>query len=44
MVGKVVCGGSHSGVLTARGRKCYMWGLNRNGQTGTNVKVLIFCG
>mmetsp|Transcript_15660 Transcript_15660/g.29478 ORF Transcript_15660/g.29478 Transcript_15660/m.29478 type:complete len:484 (+) Transcript_15660:82-1533(+) len=38
-VGKVVCGGSHSGVMTARSRKCYMWGLNRNGQTGTNIKA-----
>ena len=28
------------GVLTQRGRRCYMWGLNRNGQTGTNIKVL----
>jgi alpha-tubulin suppressor-like RCC1 family protein len=39
VVCKVVCGGSHSGVLTARARACYMWGLNRNGQTGTNIKV-----
>eukprot|EP00607_Mallomonas_marina_P006606 CAMPEP_0182434360 /NCGR_PEP_ID=MMETSP1167-20130531/69360_1 /TAXON_ID=2988 /ORGANISM="Mallomonas Sp, Strain CCMP3275" /LENGTH=520 /DNA_ID=CAMNT_0024624159 /DNA_START=404 /DNA_END=1966 /DNA_ORIENTATION=- len=29
----VVCGGSHSGVVTESGR-IYMWGLNRNGQCG----------
>jgi hypothetical protein len=34
----VVCGGSHSGVVTTSGG-IYMWGLNRNGQTGTGVKV-----
>jgi hypothetical protein len=34
----VVCGGSHSGVVTTSG-SIYMWGLNRNGQTGTGVKV-----
>ena len=37
-VTRVVCGGSHSGVLT-EGGKIYMWGLNRNGQTGTGMKV-----
>lgn len=39
VVGKVVCGGSHSGVLLSRTRRIYMWGLNRNGQTGTNIKA-----
>lgn len=37
-VARVVCGGSHSGVLTEGGR-LYMWGLNRNGQTGTGIKA-----
>jgi E3 ubiquitin-protein ligase HERC4 len=38
VVSKVVCGGSHSGVITEQGR-IYMWGLNRNGQTGTGIKA-----
>jgi alpha-tubulin suppressor-like RCC1 family protein len=38
VVKSVVCGGSHSGVMTKSG-KIYMWGLNRNGQTGTGLKV-----
>jgi hypothetical protein len=37
-VKSIVCGGSHSGVVTKNG-KIYMWGLNRNGQTGTGLKV-----
>lgn len=37
-VKNVVCGGSHSGVITNNGN-IYMWGLNRNGQTGTGAKV-----
>jgi E3 ubiquitin-protein ligase HERC4 len=32
-----VCGGLHSGVVVEDGR-VYMWGLNRNGQTGTGAK------
>lgn len=38
VVQSVVCGGSHSGVVTRNGQ-IYMWGLNRNGQTGTGLKV-----
>ena len=38
VVTRVVCGGSHSGAVTERGA-VYMWGLNRNGQTGTGMKV-----
>jgi alpha-tubulin suppressor-like RCC1 family protein len=38
VVTRVVCGGSHSGVITRRGA-IYMWGLNRNGQTGTGIKA-----
>mmetsp|Transcript_16577 Transcript_16577/g.24937 ORF Transcript_16577/g.24937 Transcript_16577/m.24937 type:complete len:602 (+) Transcript_16577:124-1929(+) len=34
----IVCGGSHSGVMTKSGG-IYMWGLNRNGQTGTSIKA-----
>lgn len=34
----VVCGGSHSGVITQNGH-VLMWGLNRNGQTGTGSKA-----
>mmetsp|Transcript_24318 Transcript_24318/g.35630 ORF Transcript_24318/g.35630 Transcript_24318/m.35630 type:complete len:598 (+) Transcript_24318:102-1895(+) len=37
-VAKIVCGGSHSGVMTQAGG-IYMWGLNRNGQTGTGIKA-----
>lgn len=33
----VVCGGSHSGAITDRGR-VFMWGLNRNGQCGLGSK------
>lgn len=34
---KVACGGSHSAALTDTGR-LFMWGLNKNGQCGVNVK------
>lgn len=37
-VTQVVCGGSHSGVLTESGR-VFMWGLNKNGQLGLGIKV-----
>lgn len=37
-VDSIVCGGSHSGVLTESGR-VFMWGLNRGGQCGVTAKT-----